>query len=386
MPYSENNTFEKIMDRCLSNKILENVDKRAGSIIYDALAPVCLELAEAYAKMDIMEEQTYLMTATGSNLDRRVYDYGINRNTATNALRIGQFKKYKTDDDGNFVYDSDGEKILVDMDISEGSRFTVPEDSSITFKYTGKTSGYNILQCEQTGTKGNKYVGTILPLTPIKDLIEAKIISTYEPAEDNETDEDLRSRVKDHLNYLAYGGNIPDYIEKVNSIDGVGNVKVFPAWQYNGSVLLSVVDTTFDPISVEFAKNLKEQIDPDEFTGEGVGIAPIGHYVTITTPVKKYIDVTISLETTIDAEQGEIIQTVNDIIKNYFYEVRKSFAQDVRLGIYRAKIIQLILSNISEVLNVSNVLLNNSDEDIIYTDEGLLEHQYLPYVNEIIIN
>ena len=65
MSYSDDNSFEKIIDRCLGNKILENVDKRPGSIIYDALAPICLELAECYVKMDIMEEQTFLTTATG---------------------------------------------------------------------------------------------------------------------------------------------------------------------------------------------------------------------------------------------------------------------------------------------------------------------------------
>ena len=95
MSYSDNNTFEKILDRCLSNKAIETVDKRPGSIIYDALAPVCLELAEAYVKMDILEEQTFLLTATGNNLDKRAYDYGISRENATKALRIGEFKQYQ---------------------------------------------------------------------------------------------------------------------------------------------------------------------------------------------------------------------------------------------------------------------------------------------------
>ena len=139
MSYSDDNSFEKIMDRCLGNKILENVDKRQGSIIYDALAPICLELAEAYVKMDIMEEQTFLTTATGINLDKRAFDYGLSRTPATNALRIAEFKKYKMDSDGNFVHDDKGNKILIDMDITEGARFTLPEDSSITFEYIGKT-------------------------------------------------------------------------------------------------------------------------------------------------------------------------------------------------------------------------------------------------------
>lgn len=384
MSYSDDNSFEKIMDRCLGNKILENVDKRPGSIIYDALAPICLELAEAYVKMDIMEEQTFLTTATGINLDKRAFDYGLSRTPATNALRIAEFKKYKMDSDGNFVHDDKGNKILIDMDITEGARFTLPEDSSITFEYIGKTDGYNILKCEQTGTKGNEHVGTILPLIPIKNLIEAKITSTYKPAEDEETDEELRRRVVDSINYSSFGGNIEDYIEKVNAIDGVGNTKVFPAWQYNGSVLLSIVDPIFNPITDEFAKNLKEQIDPDEDTGQGVGIAPIGHYVTITTPAKKYVNVSMNVELTNTVTLETIKEDIEKKISEYFETVRKSFGQNVNLTIYRARIIEKVLE-LKEVLNVKDVALNGNFTDVTFIDEGLIGYQYLPYMGEVTI-
>lgn len=384
MSYSDDNSFEKIMDRCLGNKILENVDKRPGSIIYDALAPICLELAEAYVKMDIMEEQTFLTTATGINLDKRAFDYGLSRTSATNALRIAEFKKYKMDSDGNFVYDDKGNKILIDMDITEGARFTLPEDSSITFEYIEKTDGYNILKCEQTGTKGNEHVGTILPLIPIKNLIEAKITSTYKPAEDEETDEELRRRVVDSINYSSFGGNIEDYIEKVNAIDGVGNTKVFPAWQYNGSVLLSIVDPIFNPITEEFAKNLKEQIDPDEDTGQGVGIAPIGHYVTITTPVKKYVSISMSVELMNTVTLETIKEDIERKISEYFETVRKSFGQNVNLTIYRARIIEKVLE-LKEVLNVKDVALNGNFTDVTFIDEGLIGYQYLPYMGEVTI-
>lgn len=384
MSYSDDNSFEKIMDRCLGNKILENVDKRPGSIIYDALAPICLELAEAYVKMDIMEEQTFLTTATGINLDKRAFDYGLSRTPATNALRIAEFKKYKMDSDGNFVHDDKGNKILIDMDITEGARFTLPEDSSITFEYIGKTDGYNILKCEQTGTKGNEHVGTILPLIPIKNLIEAKITSTYKPAEDEETDEELRRRVVDSINYSSFGGNIEDYIEKVNAIDGVGNTKVFPAWQYNGSVLLSIVDPQFNPITDEFARNLKEQIDPDEDTGQGVGIAPIGHYVTITTPVKKYVNVSMSVELMNTVTLETIKEDIERKISEYFETVKKSFGQNVNLTIYRARIIEKVLE-LKEVLNVKDVALNGNFTDATFIDEGLIGYQYLPYMGEVTI-
>ena len=384
MSYSDDNTFEKILNRCLANDRLVDVDKRVGSIIYDALAPVCLELAEAYVKMDILEEQTYLMTATGNNLDKRVYDYGISRRKATWALRIAEFKHYNVDSQGNYVLDENNQKILIAMEIETGIRFSIPEIAEITYEYIGKTDGYKILECEQTGTQGNEHLGTILPLTPILNLAQANIISTYKPAEDDETDTELRARAVASLNYGAFGGNIQDYIERVNAIDGVGQTKVFPAWQYNGSVLLSVVDPLYNPITNEFAQYLKEQIDPEDSTGQGIGIAPIGHYVTITTPTRRDVDVALSI-TFVNTETIETIQEeVERKIKEYFLSIRQSYAQDVNLTIYRARIIEKVLE-LEFVLNVTDVKLNGKMNDIVYVDEGLPGKQYLPYLRSVTI-
>lgn len=385
--YSDGNSFEQILDRTLSNELLSDVDKREGSIVYDTLAPVCMELADAYAKMDILESQLSLLTATGSNLDNRAYEQGMAREQETQAERIGTFKKYQIDEQtGEYVKDENNNKILIDMDIPEGSRFVSPENDSIIYEFIGKDDkDENILRCETYGTIGNEYVGTILPLTAIPDLVEAKITGTHIPAQDTESDDELRTRVINKLNSLSFGGNIDAYIEKVSSIDGVGTCKVFPAWQYNGSVLLSVVDSSYEPITQSFADRIKEEIDPEESSGQGIGFAPIGHYVTITTPIKSNVKVQFHLNLEADVTIGNVQEECKQKIEEYFNSVRHEFYQDKTLGIYRARIIDKILE-IPEVLNITDVLLNDVDADITYTDEGLLEHQYLPYVSEVIID
>lgn len=385
--YSDGNSFEQILDRTLSNELLSDVDKREGSIVYDTLAPVCMELADAYAKMDILESQLSLLTATGSNLDNRAYEQGMAREQETQAERIGTFKKYQIDEQtGEYVKDENDNKILIDMDIPEGSRFVSPENDSIIYEFIGKDDkDENILRCETYGTVGNEYTGTILPLTAIPDLVEAKITGTHIPAQDTESDDELRTRVINKLNSLSFGGNIDAYIEKVSGIDGVGTCKVFPAWQYNGSVLLSVVDSSYEPITQSFADRIKEEIDPEESSGQGVGFAPIGHYVTVTTPIKSNVKVQFHLDLEADVTIGNVQEECEQKIKEYFNSVRHEFYQDKTLGIYRARIIDKILE-IPEVLNVTDVLLNDVNADITYTDEGLLEHQYLPYVSEVIID
>ena len=185
---------------------------------------------------------------------------------------------------------------------------------------------------------------------------------------------------------MTYGGNIADYIERVNALDGVGQTKVFPAWQYNGSVLLSVVSPTFDPISDEFCENLKNQIDPPENSGQGVGFAPIGHYVTVSTPTKAFVDINMDIETKFDSDAGEVYETIVAAIQKYFLETRQSFKQDVNLAIYRYGITSEILKD-KRIIRVINIELNgDSDNDILYRDEGVIGHQYLPYVRNIVVN
>ena len=82
---------------------------------------------------------------------------------------------------------------------------------------------------------------------------------------------------------------------------------------------------------------------------------------------------------------GNVQEECERRIEAYFNSERHNFGQNNTLGIYRARIIDTIIE-IPEVLNITDVLLNDVDADIVYTDEGLLKHQYLPYVSEVIID
>ena len=56
----ENMTFENIMDRCLA-RVSASVDKREGSIVYDAIAPAAAELAILYIEL------AYLMNCSSGS-------------------------------------------------------------------------------------------------------------------------------------------------------------------------------------------------------------------------------------------------------------------------------------------------------------------------------
>ena len=56
--------FGEITNRMLQ-RVSSNVDKRQGSIIYDAVSPVGLELAKTYLMLQAIEKEAFPDTASG---------------------------------------------------------------------------------------------------------------------------------------------------------------------------------------------------------------------------------------------------------------------------------------------------------------------------------
>jgi uncharacterized phage protein gp47/JayE len=86
----ENMTFEVILQRML-DRVSNNLNKREGSIIYDALAPAAVELQLMYIEFDIILKETFGDTASREYLIRRAAERGIIPYAATYAVLKGEF-------------------------------------------------------------------------------------------------------------------------------------------------------------------------------------------------------------------------------------------------------------------------------------------------------
>ena len=166
--------YDNIVKRILG-RVPDSMDKRVGSIIYDAIAPCSAELANMYIVIQIFKNQTYVKTAKGGNLDKQGEQYTIPRLVASKAKRIAEF----IDANDNLI------------NIPVGNRFSVPSsNATVTYKIIQQTTtGHAIIECEQYGTIGNEYSGALLPLFTIDNLKSATITGTLQPARDDETDD-----------------------------------------------------------------------------------------------------------------------------------------------------------------------------------------------------
>ena len=88
----EDMTFETILQRML-DRIPNTLDKREGSIIYDALAPAAMELRLAYIEFDQILNESFADTASRDFLIRRCAERGIIPKSATNAVLQGELDR-----------------------------------------------------------------------------------------------------------------------------------------------------------------------------------------------------------------------------------------------------------------------------------------------------
>jgi len=125
----EEQTEEVILKRMM-DKVPNGLDKREGSIIYNALAPCALEVARMYSDMDYFIQCTFVSPDMPEEyLDLRVAEEGLKRKKATYTIKKGYF------------YDEENKPI----DIPIGSRFSI---ESFNFKSIKKLQ-MEYMKCNQ---------------------------------------------------------------------------------------------------------------------------------------------------------------------------------------------------------------------------------------------
>lgn len=381
--YLEQFTYDYLMQLALSF-VNDDLDKREGSIIYDALAPFCQVLAGRMMELKNFYQDTFALYSGGQALDDRVAESGVERYPATYAIKRGYFADSKNNP----------------MNIEIGSRFsTVSETSPIIYKvirqYTeeggGVVAGTYELECEVPGTIGNEYSGNLINITFIQGLSIAEMGTTLVPARDTETDDELRKRYFDRLKQKAFGGNIADYREKVLAISGVGAVQVYPTWDGGGTVKISILDPTYQRVSEEFIRTVQEEMDPENMEGEtglGLGIAPIGHKVTVTTPDAVEINVSATVQLVPGYSVGQVEGPIKAAISAHLTDLCKTWddavtLNDYNVAVYLARISSIIM-NVPGVMNLRGITLNDSEEDLVLQEDGNV--QQIPVMGEVTIN
>lgn len=331
-------TYEEILQRCL-DRVPNTLDKRQGSIIYDALAPCCVELAQMYIQLASTYDLIFIDTSVGSALDALVKQNGISRKGATQAIRKGEFN------------------IVVPI----GSRFSDGTNSYIVIENI-ENSTNSKLQCEQFGSVGNSYYGSLTPISFITGLTKAELTDIIDLGDDIETDDALRERYMEAVTAPQFGGNVSDYQNKVKALEGVGGCKVVPIWNGGGTVKLIITNSQGGVPTESLVNSIQEAVDPTQ-DQTGMGIAPVGHIVTVVGA--EALNISISATFTLQAglSPTDIQDSVNQVVDNYFTALSKTWDKEDNI-IVRISQVETRLLGVSGVLDVTNVKINNGTSNI----------------------
>lgn len=369
--YLQKYTYDYILTEALS-KVPDNVDKREGSIIRDALSPCCYEAAKHILYLADIIEQTYIETANGLWLDGRVIEGGITRDPATYAKKLGVFKT----------------QLDEPCQISIGQSFSTVGDTILNYTavqvYANEDGdvvpGSYIMQCNTVGSVGNSYIGRIVPNDYIEKLASAEITTLLYPGEEEESDDSLRERFLANLMKTAFGGNIAQYWQWAKEIPGIGGVQVYPVWAGGGTVKLSIIDTDYNSCSSEFCQTILEKFDPENSGGEtglGLGIAPIGHKVTVSTPLPRTINVSGKITLLPGYKLETLLPQIKLALEEYLLSLRQAWENsddenNYSVIVYLGRINFAIL-NVKGVSSAYELQLNGTDTDIRLTETSSLQ-------------
>ncbi len=322
----ENMTYENILNDMLS-QVTSDIDKREGSIIYDALAPCALKLAEVYFNLNNFIDLVSGDTAVGEYLDRVVNDYGISRKAATYAVR----------------------KIETTGVLDIGTRWGL---NGTTYKITASLS-LNVYSatCEQTGEIGNAYSGSLENIDNVSG-VTATLTDIITSGADEETDDNLRARLYAQIQAPSTSGNVDNYVQWALAVPGVGDAKVFPMWNGPGTVKVLIVDNNME-VDETLEQTVANYIE---------NVRPIGALVTVDSPAEKTIN--ISADITHDGTK-----TIDEVIASFTDE----FTQYLRSIVFEAYTVSYarigsLLLTTPGIKDYFGLLVNGDTANIIIAD------------------
>ena len=256
----------------------------------------------------------------------------------------------------------------------------------------------------------------MIPIDYIDGLETAQLTEVLIPGEDEEDTEVFRQRYYNSFDSQVFGGNKQDYLEKVNSISGVGSSKITRVWNndirptemipnsevqswyetfiqsdglndevknwlttvYNaallkkltvgGTVLVTIVDSDdYGKASDTLVNTVQNIIDPDPYTGEGEGLAPIGHVVKVQSAES----VALQIETTITFSEGyswsNCQVAIEEAVNAYLLELRKEWSNSTQLIVRVSQIDNHIL-NVKGVIDVTDTNINGQTSNLTLTE------------------
>lgn len=336
----ENKTYQALLAEGKA-QISDNILKSEGSLVYNALSILAYELEKFYIQADYLLDQLDPATADYDNLVKLCAQRGIYPKEATCAEA----------------------KLVGDAEIPIGARFNM---GAYNYIVIGKISKYECMaRCETSGSAPNDLTGTVTTITYVKDLTTAKITEILVKGTDASTKDDLLAEYKNSFDSSSFGGNVAEYKQRLNAMEGIGGCKIYPVWNGGGTVKAVLISSDYGKVSEYLVKEIQDKMCPTPKAG--YGIAAIGHDMTVESVKELNVNVksniTFATGNTWSSCKNEIIAAVS----SYIADQRKAWAngdENTYITIYISRIESAILT-CSSVLDIGDTSINGNTSNLV---------------------
>lgn len=348
----EDLTYEVILLRLMERVIKDypNLDRREGSIIFNALASAAVEFAIAYDEIDNSRKQSFVKTAT-----RHFALLGCEQ--------MGM-------DVSVFEASAGTHKCEFDVEVNIGSRWNCELFNYKITEYIGLEDGLHIYkaECETLGTTPNNQTGDLTPIDEVpNDLTIARITECLIEGENETSDEDIKNAYFDYVKNTVADGNVAQYKRWCSEYEGIGNAKILPLWNGANTVKVSILSVSNRAASETLINEFQEYLDPN-IEGMGNGVAPIGAFVTVSTATEVPINVTAKVAM---KDGYSDTTTISAELEKYFASIAydKSTVSYMSMG--------AAILNATGVEFISDLTINGGTSDVTLGTEEI------PVVGEV---
>ena len=376
---------EELMDSdAVREEILSYIDdkydKRETTWQYAIASAVATKISEFAALLSVDSDEKYADTASYYTLARLMAMRGLNLKQAT----YSEFKMYVAPS-------------TVKIDIKSHVQL---ENYDYTYEVVSKLSNEMVdnveyavykIKAQIAGSELNSIISGRLLFTDtsVVGMTSCKLGPCITLGEDMEDEDAARNRYFCSFEDKRYGGNIADYQSMCSNIDGIDGCRVYTPSQlsptetdYNIKLVLISSDNT--KVSAEKVADVQELIDPSEHSGDGLGLAPIDHFVKVESVEEVKINVTADFSFLDGYTFSSCQSSISTAVTTYLNGLTDTWVDDNELNSHpcvEVKVAKLIsaIVDIEGIDDVTSVKINASATGSNF----MLQSNQIPMFNSV---
>lgn len=337
-------TYEKIISDMMSD-MPDGVDTSEGSLLFNACAKQAVRLEEAYLVLSGIEKNMFADTADLDHLIRAGNERACYIEQATYAEFEAEFN----------------------CPIPPGSRFNLDEYNYTVFNVINEDEHKYRVGCDNAGSEPNHLLGDLEPIEFIDGFEWGRLTKCTVEGKDIEDTEVYRARLLSTYNYRGFAGNREYYMSRVKELPGVYGCKPERVQAPSDRVKITIIGEKYKAPSEETVQAVQTAVDPVVNSGEGDGLAPIGHRVQIIAVG----ETTVNIETKITYDSGhsyeDLKSYIEQAIEDYLMELRKTWETSETIVVRILQIESAIVS-IDGIVDVTGTKINGKEENLQITD------------------